>query len=61
MKRALRFRCDDCGLQFVLQERPASCFCCGSTNIVREGWKQRFKKTVKTETKNDRRSKEVRR
>jgi hypothetical protein len=25
-------------------ERPEKCFCCGSTNIVREGWRQRFKK-----------------
>lgn len=38
----LRFRCRSCDLQMALDERPDKCFCCGSTDIVREGWKQRF-------------------
>ncbi len=36
-----RFRCQNCGLQIVQEEKPQKCFCCGSTQIVREGWKQR--------------------
>jgi len=36
-----RFRCTDCNLQIVLENKPERCFCCSSTNIVREGWKQR--------------------
>lgn len=41
----LRFRCTNCDLQMALNERPEKCFCCGSTDIVREGWKQRFSKS----------------
>jgi hypothetical protein len=26
----------------MLPEKPEKCFCCGSTAIVREGWRQRF-------------------
>ncbi len=49
----LRFRCAGCDLQMVLPEKPDKCFCCGSTNIVREGWKQRFsrKSTERKESK----------
>ncbi|MCU0859877.1 MAG: hypothetical protein MUE55_04770 [Thermoplasmata archaeon] len=61
MTRTLRFRCAGCGLQFVLEERPGKCFCCGSTKIVREGWRQRFDKAPTDENRNDRRSKEARR
>lgn len=41
--RLLRFRCADCGLDMALPERPEKCFCCGSPNIAREGWRLRFK------------------
>jgi hypothetical protein len=41
--RLLRFRCDECGLDMALPEKPEKCFCCGSTRIVREGWRLRFK------------------
>jgi rRNA maturation endonuclease Nob1 len=44
-KRTFRFRCTGCGLQMALDERPKKCFCCGSTEIVREGWKQRFSRS----------------
>ncbi|MBN1677044.1 MAG: hypothetical protein JW880_00755 [Candidatus Thermoplasmatota archaeon] len=40
--RFLRFRCRNCGLQMALNEPPEKCFSCGSTDIVREGWRQRF-------------------
>ncbi|MGQ9588144.1 MAG: hypothetical protein ACUVT7_07180 [Thermoplasmata archaeon] len=40
--RLLRFRCNGCGLQIALETKPERCFCCGSTEIVREGWKQRY-------------------
>ncbi len=39
--RLLRFRCTDCDLQMVLEERPDRCPSCGSGNLVREGWKLR--------------------
>lgn len=42
--KLLRFKCENCGLQMALNERPEKCFCCGSTDIVREGWKQRHSK-----------------
>jgi len=29
----------------VLHERPEKCFSCGSTDIVREGWRQRFSRS----------------
>lgn len=45
--RMLRFRCTGCNLQMMLPEMPDKCFCCGSTDIVREGWKQRFSHTRK--------------
>lgn len=48
-KRHLRFRCTGCDLQMVLPERPEKCFCCGSTAIVREGWKKRFSRPIKSE------------
>lgn len=44
VKKLRRYRCTGCDLQMALPERPEKCFCCGSTNIVREGWRQRFKK-----------------
>jgi rRNA maturation endonuclease Nob1 len=52
-KRMFRFRCNGCDLQMVLDEQPEECFCCGSTAIVREGWKQRFSRTSinKTESR----------
>jgi len=40
--KLLRFRCNGCGLQIALESKPEKCFCCGSTDIVREGWKQRY-------------------
>jgi hypothetical protein len=40
--RLLRFRCDGCGLEMALEDKPEKCFCCGSTNIRREGWRLRF-------------------
>jgi len=40
--RLQRFRCSSCGLQILLDRKPAKCFCCGSIDIVREGWKQRY-------------------
>jgi rubredoxin len=39
-----RYRCKDCGLELAVEAPPEKCFCCGSTNIVREGWKQRYKR-----------------
>lgn len=39
--KLLRFRCEDCGLEMALPERPEKCFCCGSGKIVREGWRLR--------------------
>jgi hypothetical protein len=52
--KILRFRCNGCGLQFVLENKPEKCFCCGSTDIVREGWKQRHLRV-----KNERTQKEM--
>ena len=40
----LRFRCKACGLEMALPDKPDKCFCCGSCDIVREGWKLRSKK-----------------
>jgi DNA-directed RNA polymerase subunit RPC12/RpoP len=40
--RLMRFICEECGLEMALQERPDKCFTCGSTRVVREGWKRRF-------------------
>lgn len=40
--RLLRFKCRGCGLQIVLESKPEKCFSCGSTEIVREGWRQRY-------------------
>lgn len=37
-----RFRCLNCDLQILQEDKPQKCFCCGSTEIVREGWKQRY-------------------
>jgi Zn finger protein HypA/HybF involved in hydrogenase expression len=39
--RLLKFRCRACGLLMTLEERPERCFTCGSSDIVREGWRQR--------------------
>jgi len=44
--RILRFRCAACGLDIAMPDKPAKCFCCGSTNIVREGWGMRFRKKI---------------
>ena len=41
--RLLRFKCSKCGLQMMLDKRPDRCFSCGSSRIVREGWRQRAK------------------
>jgi hypothetical protein len=49
MKKLRRYRCTGCDLQMALPERPKKCFCCGSTNIVREGWRQRFKKIIRNQ------------
>ena len=40
--RLLKFRCRACGLLMTLEERPERCFTCGSSDIVREGWRQRY-------------------
>jgi hypothetical protein len=40
--RLLRFKCNGCGLEMALAEKPEECLCCGSRNIVREGWKLRY-------------------
>jgi len=40
--RLLKFRCRECGLLMTLEERPERCFTCGSSDIVREGWRQRY-------------------
>ncbi len=40
--RLLRFKCEGCGLEMALPEKPEKCFSCGSTSIRREGWKRRF-------------------
>ena len=50
--RLLRFRCQDCGLEMVLDAKPLKCFECGSRKIVREGWRSRFK-MVMSETTNE--------
>jgi len=39
--RLLRFKCMGCGLEMALAEKPEECFCCGSKDVVREGWKLR--------------------
>lgn len=39
-----RYRCLGCGLELVVETPPEKCFCCGSTDIAREGWKQRYKR-----------------
>ena len=41
--RLMRFKCSECGLQMMLGKRPDRCFSCGSSKIVREGWRQRAK------------------
>lgn len=51
----LRFRCRDCGLQMALHEKPEKCFDCGSTDIVREGWRQRYSRS-KSDSGKDKRS-----
>lgn len=45
--RLLRFRCGDCGLEMALPEKPDKCFCCGSDNIAREGWRLRSRDKTK--------------
>ncbi len=42
--RLHRYRCKACGLELAVETPPEKCFCCGSTEIVREGWKQRYKR-----------------
>jgi len=39
--RLLRFKCMGCGLEMALSDKPEEGFCCGSKDIVREGWKLR--------------------
>jgi len=49
-----RYRCEGCGLELALESPPEKCFCCGSTKIVRDGWKQRYKR-LRTEASETRR------
>ncbi len=44
--RMLRFRCQDCGLEMVVDVKPERCFECGSNRVIREGWKSRFKRVT---------------
>ncbi|GEM_PF-2425499 len=41
--KLLRFKCEGCGLEMALPEKPDKCFSCGSDKIVRIGWRLRFK------------------
>ena len=41
--KLLRFRCEGCGLEMALPEKPDKCFSCGSEKTVRIGWRLRFK------------------
>jgi Zn finger protein HypA/HybF involved in hydrogenase expression len=51
--RLLKFRCRACGLLMTLEERPDRCFTCGSSDVVREGWRQRYADvTVDSRSKN---------
>lgn len=34
----MRFRCEECGLDMVLLERPEKCFMCESRRITMKGW-----------------------
>jgi len=43
--KLLRFRCDGCGLEMALPEKPGKCPGCGEERIVRIGWRLRFKET----------------
>ena len=51
--RLLRFRCSDCGLEMVLEERPDKCLSCGSTNIAREGWRLRARTKKDSQNKKE--------
>jgi hypothetical protein len=42
--RLRRYKCEGCGLELAVEDQPEKCFCCGSTKIVREGWRQRHKR-----------------
>jgi hypothetical protein len=51
--RLMRFKCEKCGLEMALEERPKECIACGSTEITRKGWrsltKEESDRTVKEE------------
>jgi len=51
--RLMRFRCEGCGLAMALKDRPDRCFCCNSTDIIREGWRQRFKDRIRAKSTKD--------
>lgn len=44
--KMLRFRCQDCGLEMMVETKPKRCFECGSNRVIREGWKSRFKRVI---------------
>jgi len=41
--KILRYKCEECGLEMALPEKPDKCFNCGSDKIIRIGWRLRFK------------------
>jgi hypothetical protein len=47
--RLVRYRCKGCGLELLVEARPEKCFCCGSTDMVREGLKERYRR-IKAES-----------
>jgi hypothetical protein len=47
--RLVRFKCRGCGLEMALPEKPDKCFCCGSHDISREGWKLRVSRSKEKE------------
>lgn len=53
MVRLMRFKCEECGLEMALEERPEKCIACGSTEITRRGWRSRTREesdnTIKEE------------
>lgn len=49
--RVMRFRCSGCGLEMMLRERPDRCFSCGSTDVVREGWRLKAKRSTDSQKK----------
>jgi hypothetical protein len=47
--RLFRFKCSGCGLEMALPDRPEKCFCCESTDIIREGWRMRISRNNRKE------------